>query len=206
MWTSILLELASVGTLLSICFKMLYFIFLAPDKGMAPELRPIPANMKVGMIMGAVCCTLFGSFPNLLYQYLPFGPVLYQPYTIARVSAMFQMAFMALIPFLTFLPRMEPHTALSLDTDWFYRCPLKSLFRGISNLCISSCHSLGHAWAVGVHQFMNVCNNQMELMDARPFHVKKHYSPDNYRTSIADTVMIILTTLFICIFYFQTIG
>ena len=206
MWVSTLLELASVGTLLSICFKMMYFIFLAPDKGVAPEQRPIPSNMKVAMIMGAICCTVFGTFPQLLYQYLPFGEVVYEPYTLARISAMFQMTFMALIPFLMFLPRMEPHTAMSLDTDWFYRRPLKSLFRGISNLFISSCHSLGHAWEIGVHQFMNVCNNPMELLDARPFNARKHYNPDNYRTSIADTIMIILTTLFICIFYFRTIG
>ena len=46
----------------------------------------------------------------------------------------------------------------------------------------------------------------MKLMDARPFRQKKRYSPDNYRTSIADTIMIILTVLFICIFAFRTIG
>lgn len=43
-------------------------------------------------------------------------------------------------------------------------------------------------------------------MDARPFRVKKHYSPDNYRTAISDTIMIILTVLFICVFYFRTLG
>ena len=204
--TATLLELASVGTLLSICFKMMYFIFLAPDKGMAPEIREIPTNMKAGMIMGAVCCTAIGVFPNLLYRYLPFGAVEYVPYTLPHVLQMLQLAFISVIPFLLFLPRMEPHTALSLDTDWVYRRPLKRLFFGLSSLCISLCHGLGHAWGVGTVQFMELCANPMKLLDARPFRHKRHYSPDNYRTSIADTIMIILTVLFICIYTFRTIG
>ena len=204
--TAILLELASVGTLLSICFKMMYFIFLAPDKGLAPEVQPVPANMQIAMAMGAVCCTAIGIFPGLLYRYLPFGEVTYVPYTIGHVTGILSMSFMALIPFLLFLPRMEPHTALSLDTDWVYRRPLKKLFLGITYLCIGLCRSLGGAWGVGVRQFMDVCANPMALLDARPFRVKKHYSPDNYRTAIADTIMIILTVLFICVFYFRTLG
>ena len=185
---------------------MMYFIFLAPDKGMAPEIREIPTNMKAGMIMGAVCCTAIGVFPNLLYRYLPFGAVEYVPYTLPHVLQMLQLAFISVIPFLLFLPRMEPHTALSLDTDWVYRRPLKRLFFGLSSLCISLCHGLGHAWGVGTVQFMELCANPMKLLDARPFRHKRHYSPDNYRTSIADTIMIILTVLFICIYTFRTIG
>lgn len=204
--TAILLELASVGTLLSICFKMMYFIFLAPDRGEAPEQQSIPTNMTIAMIMGAVCCTAIGVFPGLLYQYLPFGAVTYVPYTMGHVTGLLSMSFAALIPFLMFLPRMEPHTALSLDTDWVYRRPLKKFFLAVTYLCFGLCRSLGRAWGVGVRQFMDVCANPMLLMDARPFRVKKHYSPDNYRTAISDTIMIILTVLFICVFYFRTLG
>lgn len=204
--TAILLELASVGTLLSICFKMMYFIFLAPDRGEAPEQQSIPTNMTIAMIMGAVCCTAIGVFPGLLYQYLPFGAVTYVPYTMGHVTGLLSMSFAALIPFLMFLPRMEPHTALSLDTDWVYRRPLKKFFLAVTYLCFGLCRSLGRAWGVGVRQFMDVCANPMLLMDARPFRVKKHYSPDNYRTAISGTIMIILTVLFICVFYFRTLG
>lgn len=204
--TAILLELASVGTLLSICFKMMYFIFLAPDRGEAPQQQSIPTNMTIAMIMGAVCCTAIGVFPDLLYRYLPFGAVTYVPYTIGHVTGLLSMSFAALIPFLMFLPRMEPHTALSLDTDWFYRRPLKKFFLAVTYLSFGLCRSLGRAWGVGVRQFMDVCANPMALMDARPFRVKKHYSPDNYRTAISDTIMIILTVLFLSVFYFRTLG
>ena len=202
---ALLLEIASIGTLLSICFKMLYFIFLAPDKGIAVEERPVEPNMKIAMVLGAVLCVATGTLPNLtLYQFLPFGTVEYVPYAMVKVSNQLIMLFTAVIPFLMFLPRMEPHTAVSLDFDWIYRKPVRSIFRGISGLCIGLCGGLGQAWGVGVHMVMDVFDNPMKLLDAKPFRVKKRYIPDNYRTSIADPIMIILTVLFICIFYFRT--
>lgn len=81
---------------------------------------------------------------------------------------------------------------------------MNDLFVGVSYLFIGFCRSLGHAWGVGVNQVMLVCHNPMKFLDAKPFREKKRYSPDNYRTGIADTIMIILTVLFICIFYFRT--
>ena len=202
---ALLLELASMGTLLSICFKMLYFIFLRPDPGLSPEERPVETNMKIAMVLGASLCTVIGLFPEwTLYRFLPFGPVNYVPFTVGHVTNQLIMAFVGLVPFLLFLPRMEPHTAISLDFDWFYRRPLKRVFGGITDLSFALCRGLGNAWGVGVQQIMIVCDNPMRFLDAKPFQEKKHYSPDNYRTSIADTIMIILTVLFICIFYFRT--
>lgn len=202
---AILLELASIGTLLSICFKMLYFIFLRPDTGQAPEQRPIESNMKIAMVIGASLCTIMGLFPEwTLYRFLPFGAVSYIPFTSTHVTNQLIMVFIGLIPFLLFLPQMEPHSAISLDFDWVYRRPLRHVFSGITGLFFALCHGLGNAWGVGIQQIMLVCDNPMRFLDARPFREKKHYSPDNYRTSIADTIMIILTVLFICIFYFRS--
>lgn len=202
---ALLLELASMGTLLSICFKMLYFIFLRPDLGKAPEVRPVAVNMKIAMVLGASLCVLIGLFPEeTLYPLLPFGVVGYVPFTVGHVTNQIIMMTVGLIPFLLFLPRMEPHTAISLDFDWLYRRPLKRVFGGITYLCFALCRGLGSAWGIGVQQIMLVCDNPMQFLDAKPFREKKHYSPDNYRTSIADTIMIILTVLFICIFYFRT--
>lgn len=199
------LELASVGTFLSICFKMVYFIFLAPDKGMAPEKRPIESNMSIAMVAGAILCTVIGLFPEMtLYRFLPFGEVAYVPYTIGKVFNQVIMFFAGAVPFLIYLSKMEPHTATTLDFDWFYRRPFKTICSGVSSLCIGLCSSLGQAWGVGLSMAVDVCNNPMKFMDAKPFRVKKRYTPDNYRTSIADTIMIILTVLFICIFYFRT--
>ena len=115
---ALLLELASIGTLLSICFKMLYFIFLRPDLGEAPEVRPVETNMQIAMVLGASLCVLIGLFPQwTLYPLLPFGPVNYVPFTVGHVANQLIMVTIGLIPFLLFLPRIEPHTAISLDFD-----------------------------------------------------------------------------------------
>ena len=37
-----------------------------------------------------------------------------------------------MLPFMMYLPKMAPHTALSLDTDWFYRKPFAGIVTGLS--------------------------------------------------------------------------
>lgn len=57
----LLLQLAGVGTFLSIALKMIYFIFLAPDNGVVIK-REVPKNMYVAMGIGATLCVLYGRF------------------------------------------------------------------------------------------------------------------------------------------------
>ena len=66
----LLLQLAGVGTFLSIALKMIYFIFLAPDNGVVIK-REVPKNMYVAMGIGATLCVLYGVYPELLYRYRP---------------------------------------------------------------------------------------------------------------------------------------
>ncbi len=201
----LLLELASIGTLMSIAFKMTYFIFLAPDKGLAPEKRAIPSNMNVAMCIGAALCIFYGCFPQFLYQYLPFNwAEPYVPYTVAHITLTLEMSLIALVPFIMYLPKMEPHTALSIDTDWFYRKPFPVLVKFCTYLGFGMCRSLGNAWGTLADNFMGICANPMRFLDAKPHHIKKNYNPENYRTAIADPIMIILTVLFVSICYLVT--
>ncbi len=118
-----LLELAAIGTFLSIPLKMGYFIFLRKDDKGAKIVTPLPVNMKLAMSISAFLCFLYGVYPDLLYRYLPFEMEPYHPFAPAHILQYVQMLGMAMIPFMMFLARMEPHTAISLDTDWFYRKP-----------------------------------------------------------------------------------
>ena len=109
-----------------------------------------------------------------------------------------------MVPFMMFLPRMEPHTALSLDTDWFYRKPFSAIMNFVSGLMCALCKGLGDAWGIANDKFMDLTSNPMDFLDARPFRKRTHYNPENYRTSIADPMMIILTVLVSCAAYFIT--
>ncbi len=200
----LILQLGSIGTFLSITLKMIYFIFLAPDKGVKINCA-VPKNMYVAMGLGSVLCILYGVCPDLLYRYLPYQMSDFQPYTLDHVAQYLQMVGMAMIPFMMYLAKMEPHTALSLDTDWFYRKPLASIVSGISYLCCAISRALGNAWEVLYEKSMDLSHNPMEFLDAKPLHNSPRYNPENYRTSIADPIMITLTVLFCSLCYFMAI-
>lgn len=197
-----LLELAAIGTFLSIPLKMGYFIFLRKDDKGAAIKTPLPFNMKLAMSISAFLCFLYGVYPDLLYRYLPFEMEPYHPFAAAHVLQYVQMLGMALVPFMMFLPRMEPHTAISLDTDWFYRKPFAFLIFRVSSLFCALCGALGGAWGVLYEKFMDLTANPMEFLDAKPFRKRSHYNPENYRTSVADPMMITLTVLVSSIAYF----
>lgn len=197
-----LLELASVGTFLSITLKMGYFIFLRQDDKEITLKKEVPKNMYVAMGIGAALCTAYGIYPDLLYRYLPFDAPAYEPFTVAHILSYVEILGITMVPFMMYLPKMEPHTALSLDTDWFYRKPIAGLINLISNALCALCAALGHAWYVLYKEFMGLTENPMDFLDARPYRQRTRYNPENYRTSIADPIMITLFVLISSIGYF----
>ena len=78
--------------------------------------------MKVAMGMGAFFCTLFGIFPNLLYNYLPYSTD-YQPYTIYHLVEMMQILVFTFVGFWLLRKKLEGTPHIAIDTDWFYRRP-----------------------------------------------------------------------------------
>ena len=197
-----LLELAAIGSFLSIPLKMGYFIFLRSDDKGATVVNPLPINMKIAMSISAFLCFLYGVYPDLLYRHLPFEMEPYVPFTGPHILQYVQMLGMAMIPFMMYLNKMEPHTAISLDTDWFYRRPFAFIVGRLSALFCALCAGLGGAWGVIYEKFMDLTSNPMDFLDAKPFRKRSHYNPENYRTSIADPMMITLTVLVSSIAYF----
>jgi multicomponent Na+:H+ antiporter subunit D len=71
-----------------------------------------------------------------------------------------EMLGMAMLPFMMYLPKMAPHTALSLDTDWFYRKPFAGIVTGLSYLCCAVSRALGNTWEVLYEKSMELSHNQ----------------------------------------------
>lgn len=196
-----LLELASIGTFLSITLKMGYFIFLrSEDKGVEVTEK-LPLNMYIGMGLGATLCFVYGVYPDLLYRYLPFEAEAYVPFTVPHVLSIVEMLGISMIPFMMYLNHMEPHTALSLDTDWFYRKPIAWVVNRTGAVLCALCAALGQGWFSLYKEFMNLTANPMDFLDARPFRKRGRYNPENYRTAIADPIMVMLTVLVSIIAY-----
>ncbi|MAO65980.1 MAG: Na(+)/H(+) antiporter subunit D [Balneola sp.] len=117
----LLLILASVGTFLHTGLKLPYFTWFGEKKSEF-DVGKVPLNMKIAMGMGAFFCTLFGVYPALLYNYLPYA-VDYHPYTIYHFVEMMQILVFTFIGFWLLRKKLEGTPTIAVDTDWFYRKP-----------------------------------------------------------------------------------
>ena len=121
-WLAICMEIAAVGTFVSVGIKLPYFAFWAKPANDTMELKPIPVNMYVGMAMGAVLCIAQGLYPDMLYRYLPFEMEhAYHPWTAWHVlQSLLLLGFSGLAFYLT-RDIITPHAKTNLDFDFFYR-------------------------------------------------------------------------------------
>ncbi|MBU1228446.1 MAG: Na(+)/H(+) antiporter subunit D [Proteobacteria bacterium] len=121
-WLAIGMEVAAVGTFLSVGIKLPYFAFWAKPANDKIVLKPIPANMYVGMAMGAVLCIAQGLYPDMLYRYLPFEMEhAYHPWTVWHVLQSFMLLGFSGLAFYLTRDIITPHAKTNLDFDFFYR-------------------------------------------------------------------------------------
>jgi multicomponent Na+:H+ antiporter subunit D len=121
-----LLNLASVGTFLSIGLKVPYFTWFAADRSI--ETQPIPWNMYAGMILAGGINLAIGVYPELLYRVMPF-PVTYRPYNAAHLLETLQLLAFTGLAFWLVIDKIHAEPTITLDFDWFYRKPAPILFR-----------------------------------------------------------------------------
>lgn len=132
---SFLLTTASVGTWMSIALKINYFVFFGkPVSGKpfpAEELKPVPVNMKIGMVLGAAACTVTGVMPKLVYNLTP-SMTDGHPFTVEHIVEYLVLFAGGTVIFFLFISKMNVHDQLSLDFDWFYRVALDRFILWIS--------------------------------------------------------------------------
>lgn len=118
-WLALGLELASIGTFLSVGLKLPYFAFYAKPDDMTRPITPIPANMYVAMGLGAALCFIIGVQPQLLYSLLPFEAdyVPYTPWHVLQISIL--LGFTGL-GFSLMVGRLTPAAKQNLDFEFFY--------------------------------------------------------------------------------------
>ncbi len=119
LWLMALMNLAGIGTFLSVGLKVTYFAFFGKEEAPIVAKEP-PGNMLWAMGLTALLCFIIGVFPQTLYVLLPF-PVEYQPYNLPHLSEMLQiLAFTGLVFFLL-VKKLAPEAKVNLDVDYFYR-------------------------------------------------------------------------------------
>ena len=131
----LILLFASAGVFHHAGIKIPFFAFYGPDHGSRVEKPPL--NMRIAMGLGAVACIVLGSYPPLFYNMLPF-PVEYVPYDLTHVSTQIQilcwsaLAFCVLMVTKVYPPELH---STNLDTDWFWRKPLKGIVQWVAWVC-----------------------------------------------------------------------
>ncbi len=117
---AMLLNLASVGTFLSVGLKLPYFAWF--DREPSGPAVEVPRHMLLAMGLASALCIALGVAPGWLYALLPFAAT-YDPFTAPHVFEMLLLPAFTALGFWWLLDRLRPHRAITLDTDWFYRAP-----------------------------------------------------------------------------------
>lgn len=197
----ILMMVASVGTLLSIALKVNYFVFfrkpesvshggctggcLAHDDcaggGDALEVKPVPLNMKIAMVMGTAGCVIIGLMPNLFYGLTPFGSDGH-PFTVDHVTQYIELFAAVTLVFVMYIDHMAPHVAVTLDFDWFYRKPLAAAVRWTSAAVsgvFESCGRLAFGMVAAGSRYLHRPAAMLEDMGVRVPHRKGGIEDDD---------------------------
>jgi len=118
-WLALGMEVAAVGTFLSVGIKLPYFAFFgSPDKNQ--PLKPIPINMYVAMAISSALCFYIGIQPDFLYRLLPYE-VEYVPYTAWHVLQSLLLLSFTGLGFYLLRHKLRPEAKLNLDFDYLYR-------------------------------------------------------------------------------------
>ncbi len=118
LWLMGWLNLAGIGTFLSVGLKVTYFAFFG--KGEPVQAKEPPANMLWAMGLTSLLCFVIGVYPQALYVLLPFS-VDYHPYNLSHLSEALQILSFTGLVFFLLLAKLAPEEKINLDVDYFYR-------------------------------------------------------------------------------------
>jgi multicomponent Na+:H+ antiporter subunit D len=118
-WLALGMEIAAVGTFLSVGIKLPYFAFWSKSE-YTGEVKELPINMYVAMFMAAFLCFFTGIYPQALYSLLPF-PLDYEPFAPWQVLASLQLLGFTGLGFYLCRKIIAPHEGRNLDFDFLYR-------------------------------------------------------------------------------------
>jgi multicomponent Na+:H+ antiporter subunit D len=115
----LLLNLAGVGTFLSVGLKVTWFAFFNRETPARPAQDP-PRPMLIAMGLTSALCFLIGVAPGFLYHLLPFETE-FNAYSGHHLSEVLQILTLTGLVFGLMLKKLTPGPGIILDVDWFYR-------------------------------------------------------------------------------------
>jgi len=196
-----LLNLASVGTFLSIGLKVPYLTWFAPDRSI--KTQPIPWNMYAGMILAGGINLAIGIYPELLYRVMPF-PVTYRPYNAAHLLETLQLLAFTGLAFWLVIDKIHAEPKITLDFDWFYRKPAPILFR-LTVVSVDRLFAAAEVITLNLaRRLAQACTNPVEFasrllsqssdgVDRGLGDDKVLYDPNRHRPPVGFIILIVLS-------------
>jgi multicomponent Na+:H+ antiporter subunit D len=133
----LMLLFASAGVFHHAGIKIPFFAFFAHDSGLRP--KEAPTNMLVAMGLAAFICILVGTYPEFLYQLLPWEND-YVAYDLTHTLTQLQLLFFSALAFVwlnkkgLYPPELK---SVNLDFEWFYRKVMPATGLGIAKIADS---------------------------------------------------------------------
>lgn len=195
----LLFQLAAIGTFLSVGIKLPYFTWFGQGKSISPN--KVPLNMHLGMGIVAALCIVYGVVPTLLYQYLPY-PVEYEPFTVSHFVESVQLLTFTFVGFWMFRTALSPDRSIVLDTDWFYRRPLRFLGTVVIqsvDKAFTTTDIVARNVVDALAQWLRnpVAYTQAILMGLDSEGVADDYNPDAHRPHMGFVIIVVLTSFLI---------
>lgn len=197
----LLLNLASVGTFLSIGLKVPYFTGFGPERSV--KTQPVPWNMYAAMILAGGINLAIGIYPELLYRVMPF-PVAYRPYTVAHLLETLQLLAFTGLAFWLVIDKIHAEPTITLDFDWFYRRPAPVLFRltvvsldrlftAAELITLNLAHRLAQACANPVEFASRFLSQSGDRGDRDKAGDNVLYDPNRYRPPVGFIILVVLS-------------
>lgn len=116
-----LMEVAAVGTFLSVGLKLPYFAFWGGKPAYAKPLKPIPVNMYLAMGIASFLCIAQGLYPDLLYRFLPYpGADAFHPWSSWKVLMTLLLLGFTGLGFMVMRRVLTPHPQRNMDFEALY--------------------------------------------------------------------------------------
>ncbi|MEN8198532.1 MAG: Na(+)/H(+) antiporter subunit D [Thermodesulfobacteriota bacterium] len=164
---------AAAGVFHHAGIKIPFFTFFSHDAG--HRVKEAPLNMLLAMGIAAFGCIFVGTFPQFLYDLLPYE-VAYEPYTYDHVMGQTQLLFFSAMAFtLLLLAGIYPAEmrSINLDFDWTYRKGGRLVYQGL-DYCLNGINRLANRLIAQdfTSWLANFCKNgqaRLTLFVTRPF-------------------------------------
>lgn len=138
----IFMELAAIGTFLSVGLKVTAFAFFGEGRREAQEA---PWNMLLAMALASGICLFIGLYPHALYRLLPYE-VEYHPYEPKKVLEVLELFGFSGAVFFLLKEKLAPEPKVNLDLDYSYRMTTK-YFMALDRKVIALLDALwGEVW------------------------------------------------------------